>query len=142
MITIDASVHISALNPSETGSAESQAFLAKVYQQALQVYAPTLLFVEVAAAIARVFDSSAHGIALAQAIRILPGYIWISLDDELAGEASIIAAEHRLRGADAVYAAVARRYRTTLVTTDQQQINRLHSFLSVCLPSTFPSPSP
>jgi predicted nucleic acid-binding protein len=142
MFTIDASVHINALNPTEAGSAESQAFLAKVYQQALPVYSPTLLWVEVAAALARVFDSSAQGIALAQALRILPGHIWIPLDEELAGEACLMAAEHRLRGADAIYAAVAHRYRTTLVTTDQQQINRLRSFLSVCLPSDAPSPAP
>lgn len=142
MFTIDASVHINALNPTETGSAESQAFLAKVYEQALPVYAPPLLWVEVAAAIARVFDSSAQGIALAQALRILPGYIWVPLDDELASEACLIAAEHRLRGADAVYAAVALHYHTTLVTTDQQQINRLRAFLNVCLPSDAPSPAP
>ncbi len=135
MFTIDPSVHINALNPTEAGSAESQAFLAKVYQQALSVYSPTLLWVEVAAAIARAFDNSAQGIALAQALQILPGYIWVPLDEELAGEACLIAAEHRLRGADAVYAAVARRYQTTLVTTDQQQINRLRAFLSVRLPS-------
>jgi predicted nucleic acid-binding protein len=31
---------------------------------------------------------------------------------------------HRLRGADAVYAAIARRYATTLVTRDEQQRQR------------------
>jgi predicted nucleic acid-binding protein len=137
--TIDASVHINALNPAEKGSAESQAFLQKVYQEALTVYSPTLLWVEVAAALARVFDSPAQGIALAQALRILPGHIWVPLDEDLAGQAYVIAAEHRLRGADAVYAAVARRYQTTLVTTDQQQINRLRPFLDVRLPSDVPS---
>lgn len=141
MFTIDASVHINALNLAEKGSAESQAFLAKIYQEALTVYSPTLLWVEVAAALARVFDNSAQGIALAQALRILPGHIWVPLDEELAGEACLIAAEYRLRGADAVYAAVARRYRTILVTTDQQQINRLGSFLSVHLPADAPSPA-
>ena len=141
MFTIDVSVHINALNPNEIGSAESQAFLTKVYKQALLVYSPTLLWVEVAAALARVFDSSAQGIALAQVLRILPGHIWVPLDEELAGQAGVIAAEYRLRGADAVYAAVARRYQTTLVTIDQQQINRLRSFLSVCLPADAPSPA-
>jgi predicted nucleic acid-binding protein len=141
MFTVDASVHINALNPTETGSAESQVFLTSVYQQALPVYSPTLLWVEVAAALARVFDNSAQGIALAQALRILPGHIWVPLDEELAGQASVIAAEYRLRGADAVYAAVARRYQTTLVTNDQQQIDRLRSFLSVCLPADVPLPA-
>jgi len=121
MFTIDASVHINALNREEAGSAESQAFLERVHQHPFPVFSPTLLLVEVAGAVARVFDDSAQGIALAQAVRHLPGQIWVPLDDHLAEEALQLAAEHRLRGSDAVYAAVARRYSTTLVTLDQQQ---------------------
>ena len=135
MFTIDASVHINALNPSEAGSADSQAFIARVFQRALPVFSPTLLLVEVAAVIARVFDSPAQGIALTQVLRFLPGQTWVALDDDLAGEASMLAAEYRLRGADAVYAAVASRYKTTLVTTDRQQIQRLSNFLDVRKPT-------
>jgi len=58
-------------------------------------------------------------------VRDLPGQHWIPLDDDLAEQAARLAAERRLRGADAVYAAVARCYGTTLVTQDRQQLQRL-----------------
>jgi predicted nucleic acid-binding protein len=134
MYTIDASVHINALNPAEAGSAGSQAFLTRVHKEGSPVFSPALLLVEVAAAVARAFDSPAQGIALAKALRLIPGQTWVALDEELAGEASTLGAEHRLRGADAVYAAVARHYKTTLVTADQQQIQRLSQFLDVRRP--------
>ena len=56
MFTIDASVYINALNPNEAGSAESQAFLERVHQQGITVFSPTLLLVELATAVARVYN--------------------------------------------------------------------------------------
>lgn len=134
MFTIDASVHVNALSPAETGSLESQLFLERVSRHPWPVFSPTLLLVEVAAAIARVFDDAGQGQAVAQAIRGLPGQMWIPLDEILAEEAVRLASEHRLRGADAVYAAVAQRYETTLVTRDRQQLERLGPALPVLTP--------
>lgn len=134
MFTIDTSVHINALNRAEPGSSESQAFLAYVQRHLLPIFSPTLLVVEIAAAVARVFDDSARGVALAQALRLIPGQVWVPLDDLLAEEASRLAAEYRLRGADAVYAAVALRHNTTLVTLDRQQLERLSGALTVRRP--------
>jgi predicted nucleic acid-binding protein len=134
VFTIDASVHINAIHSTEAGSAASQTFLAHIHLQSLPVFSPTLLLVEVAAAIGRVFNNPEQGTALSQALRLLPGNTWIPLDDGLADEASRLGAEQRLRGADAVYAAVARRYRTTLVTVDRQQIERLSRILDVRRP--------
>jgi len=47
------------------------------------------------------------------------------VDDLLARLAVALAAQHGLRGADAVYAAVAAHAGCTLVTLDQEQLNRL-----------------
>lgn len=135
MFTVDASVHINAMNPAELGSANSQAFLEKLHQRPWPVFSPTLLLVEVAAAVARATNDTGRGIAMAQAVHGLPGQIWITLDDSLTEEAIQLATEHRLRGADAVYAAVARRHGTTLVTWDRQQLNRLQSVLPVLTPT-------
>jgi predicted nucleic acid-binding protein len=60
--------------------------------------------------------------------------IWIPLDTALAEEAARIAAEQRVRGADAVYAAVARRHGATLVTRDQEQLDRLPPTVSAIAP--------
>ena len=125
MFTIDVSVHINALNSAEEGSSESQAFLTQTSGQPWPIFSPTLLLVEVAVAVARVFDDAEKGAMLAQAIRNLPAQIWVPLDESLADEAARLGAERRLRGADAVYAAVAQRCGTILVTRDRQQLQRL-----------------
>lgn len=125
MFTIDASVYINALNPAEAGSPESQAFLERVHRQGIRVFSPTLLLVELAAVVARVFNDTQRGIAYALAVRHLPGQVWLPLDRTLAEVALALAAEHRLRGADAVYTAVARQTGAILVTRDQQQLTRL-----------------
>ena len=135
MFTIDASVHVNGLNPAEEESAESQAFLEQVFRRPWPVFSPTLLLVEVAAAVARVFDDAKQGLSVARAMRGLPGQIWVPLDEVLAREAARLAAERRLRGADAVYAAVALRYETMLVTRDRQQLERLRPALPVLTPA-------
>jgi predicted nucleic acid-binding protein len=135
VFTVDASVYVNALNSAEKGSLESERFLEYIFQRPWPVYSPTLLLVEMAAAISRVFDDARRGLALAQAARALPGQIWVPLEESLADEASRLAAEHRLRGADAVYAAVANRYRTALVTCDRQQLDRLRPALPVLTPA-------
>ncbi len=135
MFSIDASVHISALNPAEHGSTESQFFLERLRGQSWPVFSPTLLLVEIATSVARAKNDTQSGIAIAQAVRGIPGQVWVPLDDALAEEAARLGAEYRLRGADAVYAAVAKRYGATLVTWDRQQLERLPATLPVLTPS-------
>jgi predicted nucleic acid-binding protein len=120
VFTIDASVHLNALNPTEAGSAESQALLEAIFSQSAAVFSPYLLLVEVASSVSRAFHDPARGLALAQAIHLLPGQTWVALDEDLADEACSLGALYRLRGADAVYAAVAHRYQTVLVTLDRE----------------------
>lgn len=134
MYTLDASVHINALNAAEPGSAASQACLQQLIARREAIFSPTLLLVELAAAAARALDDAALALELMQAVRGLPGQVWISLDDELAAEAARLGAEARLRGADAIYAAVARRYGATLITRDRQQLEQLGDWVPVMTP--------
>ncbi|MBN1178030.1 MAG: PIN domain-containing protein [Anaerolineae bacterium] len=134
MFTVDASVHINALNPAEAGSAESQACLQRLAESRQRLFSPTLLLVEVAAATARTLDDSALALDLISGIRALPQQVWVPLDDTLADMAAQLGAQARLRGADAVYAAVARRYGTTLITRDRQQRERLADIVPVMTP--------
>jgi len=135
MYTIDASVHVSALNPAEADSATSQAFLALVRQHRIPPSCPILLLVEVAAAVARAFDDADRAVALAEALRGLPNQTLVPLDEASADRAVVLAATARLRGADAVYAAVAQQYGTTLITLDRQQLDRLSPLVSTALPA-------
>jgi predicted nucleic acid-binding protein len=133
--TVDASVHINALNAREQGSQESQAFLARVEDERLEAICPTLLVAEAAAALSRALGDPEQGLAFARAIRDLPNLRLVPLDEALADLAADLAARHRLRGADAVYAAVAVRHGAVLVTNDRQQLERLAGLLPVARPA-------
>ncbi|MBN1584446.1 MAG: PIN domain-containing protein [Anaerolineae bacterium] len=134
MYTIDASVHVSALNPVEAESATSLAFLTLVQQRQYPVFCPTLLPVEVAAVVARALNDAGRAEALATALQDWPNQTFVPLDEALMDRAINLAASTRLRGADAVYAAVAQQYNTTLVTLDRQQLQRLPSVIRVICP--------
>ena len=124
MYVVDASVHISALNPVEAEHPSSRRFLEQIRQRGLTVFEPDILLPEVAAAVARAFDDSVQGLALAAALRQVPDFLFIPVDAPLADAAAEIAATYRLRGCDAVYVAVADRHGAALVTLDRQQLKR------------------
>ena len=74
------------------------------------VIVPTLLLPEIASAAARASDDSTGALQYANATAALPHLTLVSLTPTTARQAAELAANHRLRGADAVYLAVARRY--------------------------------
>ena len=125
MYTLDASVHVSALNPHEPESKASQALLRLLHQRQIPLFCPTLLPVEVGAAIARRTDDAHRAVALGALVRDWPNQSLIPLDGAVVQQAIELAARSRLRGADAVYAAVALQVGTTLITLDRQQLERL-----------------
>jgi predicted nucleic acid-binding protein len=84
---------------------------------------------------ARYYNDADRALALAEKLLILPGQVWVPLDFILAEKASQIGAKQRVRGADAVYAAVALSYKTTLVTRDRQQLERLADVIPVKTPA-------
>lgn len=135
MYTVDASVHVSALNPAEADSEASRAFLTMVQQEQAPLFCPTLLLVEVAAAVAGALGDARCAVALATALHGWPNQLLVPLDETLAEQAAILAATTRLRGADAVYAAVAQHYGTTLVTLDRRQLERLSPMLRTARPA-------
>lgn len=122
--TVDASVFVNAFNPHEEGHRESLAILAAIQEGGDPVIVPTLLLPEVASAVARASDDSAGALEYSHATAALPHLTLVSLTSTMARQAAELAATHRLRGADAVYLAVARRYGTTLVSRDEEQRSR------------------
>jgi predicted nucleic acid-binding protein len=133
--TVDASVFLNAFNPYEAGSEISNRFLAALQQDALPVIVPTLLLPEVAAAVGRGRGDAALARDFAHALARLPHLILVPLDAALASQAAHVAAGHRLRGSDAVYAAVALRFGTTLVTLDREQRQRVSDVITTRTPA-------
>lgn len=133
--TVDASVFLNAFNPYEEGHEESKAVLARFEQNAIPVIVPNLLRVEVAAAIARGRGDAGLARRFAEALLRLPHLVAVPLDDRLAAAAAGIAAAQRLRGADAVYGAVALRFGSNLVTRDDEQRERLAGVIRTFYPA-------
>ncbi|MCP3960808.1 MAG: type II toxin-antitoxin system VapC family toxin [bacterium] len=132
--TVDASVFVNAFQAHEEGHEASRGMLASMHEEAVQLIVPTLLFAEIAGAVARGCDDSDLGRDFADTVSRLPNLLSVSLDRRLASQASALAAEHRLRGSDAVYAAVASRFGSVLVTRDREQRRRLSNLLETRRP--------
>ena len=134
-LTIDASVFVSAFSPAEAAHGDSKAFMMRVRDASAPVIVPTLVLPEVAAAISRGQGKPELGTAFALELVNFPNLVLVNVDEGLAKLATETAAHHRLRGSDAVYAAVALRFDSLLVTLDTEQGERLKEVLSVYSPS-------
>ncbi|HJW84791.1 MAG TPA: type II toxin-antitoxin system VapC family toxin [Anaerolineae bacterium] len=132
--TIDASVFLNAFNPAEAGHVESNRLLMLLQAQATPLIVPTLVLPEVAATISRVRNAASLARSFATQLERLPNLMLIALDTTLARQATEAAAQHRLRGSDAVYAAVALRFGSILVTLDREQHDRLARVLTSYTP--------
>jgi predicted nucleic acid-binding protein len=133
-LTIDANVFVSALSTVEVEREESVRFLESLKTKERLLVLPTLVRPEVAGAIART-TGDARAAQRAARLAFLPApATFITLDERLAAEAADLAASAGLRGADAVYAAVARRFDTILVTLDREVRERLPSSIVSHLP--------
>jgi predicted nucleic acid-binding protein len=91
--------------------------------------------VELAGAIARTRGDSDLAQQMAAALLALPSLQWVSLDGPLADQAAQLAAQYRLRGADAVYAAVAWASGCNLISLDQEHLTRLGTVVPTMTPS-------
>ena len=135
--TVDASVFLNAFFPSEAGHRESNRFLRVIQEQGIPVVVPFLLLPEIAGAVSRIQSNPALARDFTASLRRLPGLTFIPLDGLVAQAAADIAADHRLRGSDSVYAAVAMRFGTTLVTLDREQLRRLEGVVTCRQPSAW-----
>jgi len=88
-------------------------------------YAPDLLLAEVSGAIRRRLDDQALASRAVEVLMNLPALRLVEMDRELLVQASRLAAELGLRGADATYAALAQRLNLPLATFDADQRERV-----------------
>src|SRR5947199_310793 len=125
MLTIDASVWLNAESPAEPHHPDSRALLDRVAAAQTTIIVPSLLLVEVAGAISRTRQDPILARDYAIALAVLPFVRWVVLDEGLATRSAALAAEHGLRGADAVYAGVAIAHGCDLVSLDREHLTRL-----------------
>lgn len=135
MYTIDASVWVNGFDQREPGHEASRKLLDLLSVRALPLVLPNLVLAEVAGAVSRSRNNAAQGEALATSIAGLANAKLVPLDDVLVKQAVILAARHALRGADAVYGAVALQAGATLFTLDNEQLSRMPPAVPTATPA-------
>jgi predicted nucleic acid-binding protein len=134
-VTVDASIFVNAFSPSEEGSDKSWEYINSLRRDGAPIIVPAIILPEIVAAISKKQNNNARfGIRLAEEIRNIPNLALIPLDEFLAEQAVSIAATYSLRSTDAIYAAVAIRFGTDLVTLDREQLARLGKIVPVKKP--------
>jgi predicted nucleic acid-binding protein len=136
MGVVDASVWVSRLVPQDKHHAASRLWLETFLAQEGRVAAPALLLPEIAGAISRRTGKPklAH-VAVGQLQR-LTALRLVRLDRRLAESAARLAGDLSLRGADAVYVAIAHQLKIPLLTWDEEQHTRASPLIVVATPET------
>ena len=134
MAVIDASVYVALVNAHEKEHASSWAWFEQARAAGESFVAPVILLAEVAAALSRGMGDPtlAHRVvqqlAHAEVVELIP------ITMAMAEQAAEIAAEHRIRGCDALYVALADQLSDTLVTLDRQQLERGAALVTIRAP--------
>lgn len=134
MAVVDASVAVALVNAQEKDHAACWAWFEKARHEEEPILAPAIVLAEVAAALSRGVGDPAlahrvvHHLAHAGLVELVPVTLAV------AEQAASIAADHRIRGCDAVYVALADELREPLVTLDRQQLERGAAVVAVRTP--------
>ncbi len=123
-VTLDASVWLSSLSPTESAHVASNALLAALLADQVPLHQPGLFVVEICATIARRTGDRVLAMDAGRAVLAWPTLVVHVLDHATAAEATTVAATCALRGADAIYVATARRSGALLVTLDDEMRER------------------
>ena len=134
-MVVDASVLVSGFLPHDVHYGVSRGWLSRHVGGGGLVMAPTLLFAELAGAVARRSGSPRLGRRAVEAILRLPTLRLVALDEPLSRAAADLAARLRTRGGDAVYIATAALLGVPLVTWDAGQRERASRVVNVMSPS-------
>ncbi len=138
MMVVDASVWVAAHMPTDAHYAVSKQFIRRVITQGVQLAAPVILPVEVAAAIARGAGQPERATRLVRTMLKLAALRLHPIDSTLAIRAVRMTVAVRLRGADAVYAALAEALGVPLISWDNEHLTRASRRITVYTPLSVP----
>lgn len=134
LLTIDASIFVTACRAEEPGFSSARHLLAALRKSGTPLIEPALLPVETAAALRRAGLPAQDALEYALSIASLPRLTVVPLDIPLMQRSAQLAVENALRGADAIYVAVSELFGATLVTLDQEQLRRSPATVEACTP--------
>jgi len=132
---VDASVWVSRLVSADVHHPLSQTWLETFVGNGGQCVAPVLLLAEVAGSISGRTREGRLGQAAMQMLLRMPALRIVHVERRLGMSAAQLAADLGLRGADAVYVALAQQLAVPLITWDQEQLDRTGSVISARWPA-------
>jgi predicted nucleic acid-binding protein len=134
MIVVDASVWVSILLDIDLFHRQSYLWFEEYDRFSGEMAAPSLLLPEVAAGLTRRTGDAVAGREATQYLTSLGNLYIIPIDHRLASVAAELAADYHLRGADAVYAALAYSLGVPLLSWDNQQMTRMQKVIKAGTP--------
>ena len=135
MFVVDASVWVARYVPTDAHHDPSFRWLQGLVDDMVPIYAPMLLLPELAGPVSRRMADPAEAVDAVEVLLELPTLHLEPLDADLAHDSWLLAAERGLRGADAVYLALAEFLGFPLVTWDREQLERAPDVISVSTPA-------
>lgn len=133
---VDASVWVSRFVNQDPHHVDSYGWLERHLKEGGIVVAPAILLSEVAGPVARQTGDSALAHGVYKGMLRLRGLRIVPIDRRLGGSAAALAADLMLRGADAIYVALALRLSLPLITLDEQQRSRGSAAVTVATPTS------
>lgn len=135
MFVVDASVWIAGFWPEDRHHNESRSWLTEVISRGEKTLSPAVVLAEIAGPIARLSGDSARSLQIVEDIVRLPGFELAVVTEELAVASAQVAADLRLKGADAIYVAVAIERSVPLITFDNEQLVRGRQLVETAIPT-------
>lgn len=131
---VDASLWVASVLDKDAHHQVSLAFMHRFVKEQQIATVPLLAWAEIAGAVARRTGDTERGLKAAGLITAQAWVRGVPLDATLASESMRLAAKLRLRGADAVYVALATACREPLITLDAEMLERAHDVAEVLTP--------
>lgn len=132
---VDANVWIARILRDDRFHDESRRWLDSWWRARNRIAVPLILLSELSGALARRTGHPDVGHSAVADLGNVPRLTLVDLDDPLARQAAHLAATLHLRGADAIYVALAARLGLPLVTWDTELLDRAAKVIAVRTPS-------
>jgi predicted nucleic acid-binding protein len=134
---VDASVWVAIFRDNDVHHGASVSFLDVAVAKQEELHIPNLALAEIAGVFARQTGKARLATRTVRAVLTLPRLQRHGLNDALSDRAAALAARCRLRGADAVYVALAETLDEPLITLDQEILDRSTGIVKSATPAAW-----
>ena len=134
MYVVDASVWVSRFWTRDPHHTEARSWVFRIMSSGGQIFGPSILLPEVAGPLCRRTGEVEMGLYAVRQLVSLPGLYLLDVDDQMARLSGELAAQLRLKGADAIYVAAAMLRDVPLITLDTEQRERASRVVTASTP--------